>query len=258
MRALAAAEDGNVAVAKTDTTAKNLFPCATDFARIGSSKVPVSSPVACLASASVLAQKLLTPPNMKRLPLLPKICTLLLLFPALAQAHPGHDGHELTWDFSGGFAHPMSGWDHLLAMIAVGLWAAQLGGRARWLVPSSFVGVMALAAALGHFVGTLPGTEQGIAASILVLGLLIAMTARLPIAAGMALVGVFAIFHGVAHGAEIPATAGGFGYGAGFVVATTLLHGVGLGLGFALKKLPAVARLAGGAVAVAGALAFVL
>jgi urease accessory protein len=193
---------------------------------------------------------------MKRLLRLPKICALLLLFPALAHAHPGHDGHELTWDFSGGFAHPLSGWDHLLAMMAVGLWAAQLGGRARWFVPSAFVGVMALAAVFGHFYGTIPGTEQGIAASILILGLLIATAARLPVAAGMALVGVFAVFHGVAHGAEMPATAGGLSYGAGFVVATALLHAVGLGLGMALKKQPTLARFAGGAVA-AGALALV-
>jgi urease accessory protein len=179
---------------------------------------------------------------------------LPLLFPVLAQAHPGHD---LTWDFSGGFAHPFSGWDHLLAMTAVGLWAAQLGGRARWFVPAAFVSVMALAAAGGHFFGAIPGTEQGIAASIFVLGLLIATNARLSVAAGMMLVGGFAVFHGVAHGAEMPATAGGFSYGMGFVLATALLHAVGLGLGFALKTRPTVARLAGGAMAVVGGLALV-
>jgi urease accessory protein len=179
---------------------------------------------------------------------------LPLLCPVLAQAHPGHD---VTWDFAGGFAHPLSGWDHLLAMIAVGLWAAQLGGRARWLVPAAFVGVMALATAYGHFMGAIPGTEQGIAASILVLGLLIASTARLPVAAGMALVGCFAVFHGLAHGAEMPATAGGFSYGAGFMLATALLHAVGLRLGFALKSWPKVEALAGGVVAVVGGLALV-
>src|SRR5471032_3382046 len=167
-----------------------------------------------------MARKLLTLSRMKLSHRLALLGALPLLFPVLAQAHPGHD---LTWDFGGGFAHPLSGWDHLLAMTAVGLWAAQLGGRARWFVPSAFVGVMALAAVFGHFFGTIPGTEQGIAASILILGLLIATTARLPVAAGMALVGVFAVFHGVAHGAERPATAGGLGYGAGFVAATALL-----------------------------------
>ena len=148
--------------------------------------------------------------------------SLLLVAAPLAQAHPGHEGHDFTWDFSGGFAHPLSGWDHLLAMIAVGLWAAQLGGRARWLVPSAFVGVMALGAALGHAGLMFPGVEQGIAASVLVLGLLIATAVRLPVAAGMALVGLFAGFHGIAHGAEMPATAGGLSYGAGFILATAL------------------------------------
>ena len=117
-----------------------------------------------------------------------------------ASAHPGHDGdHDFNWDFSGGLVHPLSGLDHLLAMIAVGLWAAQLGGRARWLVPAAFVGVMALGAALGHAGMNFSGMEQAIAASVLVLGLLVARSVRLPVAAGMALVGVFALFHGLAR-----------------------------------------------------------
>jgi urease accessory protein len=179
------------------------------------------------------------------------------VLPVLAHAHPGHEGHELTWDFSTGVAHPLSGWDHLLAMIAVGLWAAQLGGRSRWLVPSAFVGVMALGAFLGHSGFTIPGTEQSVAASILVLGLLIATASRLPAAASMGIVGAFALFHGVAHGAEMPATASGVGYGAGFVAATILLHSAGLALGHALKGQPKAARYAGAAVALAGAVAFV-
>jgi urease accessory protein len=186
------------------------------------------------------------------------IALAALAFPLLAQAHPGHDGHELTWDFATGAAHPLSGWDHLLAMIAVGLWAAQLGGRSRWLVPAAFVGVMTVGAVLGHYGLALPGVEQGIAASLLILGLLIAAAVRLPTAAGMAIVGLFALFHGVAHGAEMPATAGGLTYGAGFVAATVLLHAIGLGLGLALRNQPKIARIAGGAVALAGAAAFVL
>jgi urease accessory protein len=178
--------------------------------------------------------------------------------PVLAQAHPGHDGHDITWDFTSGAAHPLSGWDHLLAMIAVGLWAAQLGGRSRWLVPTAFVSVMTIGAVLGHTGFALAGVEQGIAASILILGLLIAAAVRLPATASMAIVGLFALFHGVAHGAEMPATAGGFSYGAGFVAATALLHAIGLGLGMALKNHAKVARFAGGAVALAGAAAFVL
>jgi len=182
---------------------------------------------------------------------------ILLALPALAQAHPGHDGHELTWDFSGGFAHPFSGWDHLLAMIAVGLWAAQLGGRARWLVPAAFVSVMTLGAMLGHTGVIFLGVEQGIAASVLVLGLLVAAAVRLPIAAGVALVGVFAIFHGFAHGAEMPATAGALRYGAGFVVATALLHAAGVGLGVLAARTSANAtRYAGWAIAASGVLMF--
>lgn len=177
-----------------------------------------------------------------------------LLFPALAHAHPGHDGHELTWDFSAGAAHPLSGLDHLLAMVAVGLWAAQLGGRARWLVPAAFVGVMALGGALGQSgVVVVPGVEQGIAASVLVLGLLIAAAVRLPVAAGMALVGGFAVFHGFVHGAEMPAAASGLSYGAGFVAATALLHTAGVGLGLLAGNFSTRAtRFAGWGIAAAG------
>ena len=179
--------------------------------------------------------------------------------PVLAHAHPGHDGgHDLTWDFASGAMHPLSGWDHLLAMIAVGLWAAQLGGRSRWLVPTTFVSVMALGAMLGHAGFNLSGVEQGIAASIFVLGLLIAGAVKLPALASMALVGAFALFHGVAHGAEMPVSASGLSYGFGFVAATILLHLVGLGLGSALKNHEKTARFAGGAVAIAGAVAFAL
>jgi urease accessory protein len=178
--------------------------------------------------------------------------------PVLAHAHPGHDGHELTWDFTSGAAHPFTGWDHLLAMVAIGFWAAQLGGRSRWLVPAAFLGVMAVGAVAAQAGLALPGLEAGIAASLLVLGLFIAAAVRLPAAAGMAVAGGFALFHGLAHGAEIPATAGGLGYGAGFIAATALLHAAGLGLGGAFQSRPYVARFAGGAVALAGAAALVL
>lgn len=176
--------------------------------------------------------------------------------PVLAHAHPGHEGHDFNWDFTSGALHPLSGWDHLLAMIAVGLWAAQLGGRSRWLVPAAFVGVMTLGALLGRAGLAINGVEQGIAASILVLGLLIACAVKLPTIASMAIVGAFALFHGVAHGAEMPATASGLSYGIGFIAATAFLHLVGLSLGVALKNQEKVARITGGAVAVAGALAF--
>ncbi|EIP97466.1 hydrogenase/urease accessory protein [Opitutaceae bacterium TAV1] len=183
----------------------------------------------------------------------------LVVLPALAQAHPGHDGgHELTWDFGGGFAHPFTGWDHLLAMTAVGLWAAILGGRARWLVPSAFVGLMVTGAVVAISGFVIPGVEQGIAASLLALGLLIAFAVRLPVAAGMAVTGLFAIFHGMAHGAEMPASASAFSYASGFVVATVILHAAGLALGMALQKQTVIARVAGGLVAAGGLLAFAL
>ena len=178
--------------------------------------------------------------------------------PVLAHAHPGHEGHDLTWDFTSGASHPLSGWDHLLTMIAVGLWAAQLGGRSRWLVPASFVSVMALGSVLGQAGFHLSGMEQGIAASILVLGLLIAASVKLPATASMGFVGAFALFHGVAHGAEMPSSASGLSYGFGFLASTILLHLAGLGLGQALRNQPKAARFAGGAVAIAGAVAFAL
>jgi len=178
--------------------------------------------------------------------------------PVLAHAHPGHEGHELTWDFTSGAIHPLSGWDHVLAMMAVGLWAAQLGGRSRWLVPTAFVGLMTLGALLGHAGFAIAGVEQGIAASILILGVLIAGAVKLPVPACMAIVGAFALFHGVAHGAEMPGTASGLSYGIGFVASTIFLHAVGLGLGLVLTSEEKIARFAGGAVAIAGVLAFAL
>lgn len=148
-----------------------------------------------------------------------------------AQAHPGHGG-----GFASGFAHPLHGPDHLLAMLAVGLWAAQLGGRARWAVPAAFVGVMAVGGALGMAGAGLPLAERGIVASVLILGLLIAAAVRLPLAAGVAVVGIFALCHGYAHGAEMPETAAGAVYALGFAGATALLHGCGFGLGVLLQR----------------------
>lgn len=174
--------------------------------------------------------------------------TALALAPTLAHAHPGH----AAVDFAGGFAHPLLGSDHLLAMLAVGLWAAQLGGRARWLVPTAFVSVMTLGAALGMTGEHLPLVEQGIMTSVLVLGVLIAAAARLPLAASVALVGVCALFHGFAHGAEMPASASGLRYAAGFALATAALHAAGLGLAWVAGKTARLewVRLAGAAIAV--------
>jgi urease accessory protein len=174
----------------------------------------------------------------------------LLLVPTLAHAHPGHDGTG----FLHGFSHPLSGLDHLLAMLAVGLWAAQMGGRARWAVPATFVGVMALGGALGMAGLHLPMMESGIAASVLVLGLLVAASARLSLAAAMPLVAVFALFHGFAHGMEMPASASCFAYAAGFVLATAALHAAGIGLGMGIQRVTSapLVRFAGAAIAVVG------
>ncbi len=189
----------------------------------------------------------------------PKFQSLLslLLFFAAASAASAHPGHTPADGLASGFAHPLGGWDHLLAMLAIGVWAAQLGGRACWRVPAAFAGIMALSAVAGHFLGTASGIEQGIAASVLALGLLIGGAIRLPVVAGMALAGVFAIFHGVAHGAEMPATAGGLAYGAGFLAATVLVQAAGVGLGLASARFSRVApRLIGWGIAAAGVAMF--
>lgn len=176
----------------------------------------------------------------------------LASLPGSAAAHTGMAIDALgAHGLIAGFSHPFSGLDHLLAMIAVGLWAAQLGGRARWLVPTAFVGAMILGSVLGTMGIAVPWAEPGILASVLILGLLVAAGVRLPLAASALLAGVFALCHGHAHGAEMPALVAGLGYGAGFTVATIGLHVLGLGLGGALQRLRRTSRvyLAGAAVA---------
>jgi len=159
----------------------------------------------------------------------------LVLLPSLAEAHPGLPGH--THGFANGLLHPLTGLDHLLAMTAVGLWAAQRGGRALWLAPLSFVSVMALGGVLGMAgFGRIPFVEQAIAASVLTFGIFIASAAQLPLKASVAVIAAFALFHGYAHGAEMPATASGWLYGMGFVLATAGLHLLGIGLGLAAQS----------------------
>ena len=179
--------------------------------------------------------------------------------PTAAFAHPGGPGAH---GFPEGFLHPLGGLDHVLAMVAVGVLAARIGGRALWLVPLSFVGMMAVGGGLGMAGVSVPAVEGGIALSVLVLGLVLALGLTPPATAAMALVGFFAVFHGCAHGAEMPETASGLAYGAGFVLATLLLHAAGLVLGLALgRSKPAVAgraaQVAGGAMSVAGAVLLV-
>lgn len=174
-----------------------------------------------------------------------------LILPSLAHAHPGADH---THGFATGFTHPLGGLDHLCAMIAVGLWAAQMGGRALWAVPLTFVSVMVLGGMLGMSQVQIPFIETGIVASVLILGVLIAAAARLPLAASMVIVGLFAVCHGFAHGAEMPTSASGVLYALGFVIATTLLHSVGIAIGIGIQKIsqPVLVRFAGAAIVVCG------
>jgi urease accessory protein len=153
----------------------------------------------------------------------------LVFVPNLAFAHTGDGGLH-------GMLHPFTGIDHLCAMIAVGIWAAQTGGRTTWILPATFVSVMALGGLLGMAGIPLSFVEGGIFASLLVLGVLITAAIRLPAYAGMALVGGFALFHGYAHGVEMPQNAAGLNYALGFMFTTVLLHLAGIGLAFSLDK----------------------
>lgn len=154
-----------------------------------------------------------------------------------------------------GVAHPFGGFDHLLAMVAVGLWAAQIGGRALWRLPAAFVAVMAMGGFAGAAWGSLPMVEIGIAGSVLALGLFIALATRPSLALGVAIVGGFALFHGGAHGSELSQTASPWAYALGFIAATSALHVLGIGLGRLMKSRVAGAlRWSGGAIAAAGML----
>lgn len=163
-----------------------------------------------------------------------------------ALAHPGHEGGLV-----GGLAHPLTGFDHLLAMVAVGLWASQLGKRAMIVLPLLFPAVMAVGALMGANGVALPWVEAGIVASVVILGAVVALGVKPSLAVSAVLVGVFALFHGHAHGTELPAAGSALMYGAGFVVATLVLHAIGMGIGVAAKR-PLVMRYAGGAIAAAG------
>ena len=163
----------------------------------------------------------------------------LLVTTAPAFAHLNPDEHG---SFMAGFSHPLFGLDHILVMVAVGLWAAQIGGKALWGVPAAFVTTMAVGFGLALSGVDLPFVEPAILASVVALGLLVAMAVKLDMVASAAIVAVFALFHGHAHGGEL-GSAGALQFGVGFVAATALLHiaGIGLGLG--------IARLSGGAIA---------
>ncbi len=157
------------------------------------------------------------------------IALIGLFVPALALAHVGQG--ELSGGFIAGFAHPILGLDHVVAMVAVGLWGAQLGAPAIWILPVTFPLVMALGGLLGGLGVDLPGVEIAIAASAVVLGLMVTLALRPPLWVAGVLVGLFAIFHGYAHGAELPESANPLTYALGFVIATGGLHLVGILIG---------------------------
>ncbi len=180
-----------------------------------------------------------------------KIMIMLFFLPGMALAHTGVGD---TTGFMHGVGHPVGGADHLLAMIAVGIWAAQVGGRALWVVPCTFVGVMIVGGVLGFSGVPLLFIEEGILLSVLILGVLIAGAFKLPLIYSALIVGSFAIFHGFAHGAEMPVAITAASYTAGFALATATLHLAGVGLSIYMSRinLPAVSRFAGGAIAFSG------
>lgn len=173
------------------------------------------------------------------------------LLPGFAYAHVGAGA---AGGFLHGLMHPAFGLDHVCAMVAVGLWAAQMGGRAVWLMPLTFVGVMALGGALGMVGGALPFAEQGIVLSVLTLGVLVAAAVRLPLAVSGAVVGLFALCHGHAHGMEMPGAASAPAYAAGFLLTTAALHltGVLFGLGVQRAARQRLVPVAGAGIALCG------
>lgn len=175
----------------------------------------------------------------------------LLAASTAALAHVGDAGQA---SFTTGLAHPLGGADHVLAMIAVGLWAALAGGRSLWAWPVAFVAAMLVGGGLGMAGMDVPFVEPGILASIVVLGLLVALAVRAPLAAGAALVAAFGVLHGHAHGAEAPLAGSAAAYALGFALATAALHAVGISAGLAAVSLGRryFIRAAGGLSAVAG------
>lgn len=163
----------------------------------------------------------------------------LFCMPSIAFAHTGA---EAIGSFFHGFVHPLSGLDHVIAMVLVGLYAVQVGGKATWLIPGTFVLLMALGALFGHLGLQVPFVETGIAVSVVALGLAVAFAIKLPTTLIASLAGLFALFHGYTHGAEMPGATASGTYALGFLVATVLLHGVGMVLGTSTKTTLAVVR----------------
>ena len=176
----------------------------------------------------------------------------LLLSNLSAQAHIQQGG---ATGFATGFVHPWSGWDHILAMVAVGVWGVQLGQPAIWLLPVTFPIIMSLGGFLGLVGCPLPGTEVGIGLSALLLGLMVTTEARPPLWVAVLMVGIFGLYHGHAHGTELPPNEDGLSYSIGFVMATGCLHGVGITLGLVhyWKAGRIALRVAGVVIALGGA-----
>lgn len=177
------------------------------------------------------------------------VATLMWSVASLAFAH-GEGAHAHDAGLIAGLAHPFSGLDHLLAMVAVGLWAVQKGGRAMWALPVTFVCTIALGSALGVMGMALPGVEVGIALSVMVLGLVIAFQSRWSLQLACLIAGFFALFHGIAHGVEMPLATSPLGYGFGMMAATALLHGAGVMAGMKLHRF--LTRAAGVLISMAG------
>lgn len=174
----------------------------------------------------------------------------LLVTSSTAFAHPGHNVSGLA----AGLMHPFSGLDHLLAMLAVGLWAAQGGGRKIWLLPATFMTMLVVGAGIAMQWQSLPLIEAGIATSVLALGLLIALSLQFPVTLSVAVTTLFGLMHGYAHGLELPDSAAPFAYALGFLAATATLHLSGIAVGIATRQRYAfLAKSLGIAIAASGA-----
>ena len=171
----------------------------------------------------------------KTKPLLSRAGVLLVVTLGLTRTALAHTGTDTGLGLTSGFLHPLTGLDHLVAMVAVGLWGAQLGSPAIWILPITFPLIMALGGVLGIAGVALPLSELAIALSGIALGALIAFRARAPLALAMLVVGLFAIFHGYAHGLELPQAADPLAYAVGFVVATGMLHLCGIVIGLMVR-----------------------
>ena len=181
---------------------------------------------------------------MKRTVFLATAISLFAVSPALA-----HPGHTVAGDFTAGLMHPFLGLDHILAMLAVGLLAAQSSGKFRLILPTLFVAIMAVGGIVGLSALNVPYMEQGIVASVILLGAIVAFGGKLPLMVTGSMVAVFALFHGTAHGVEMPTDTTALAYGIGMLAASSVLHAAGIAAG---HFGPYLLRYAGAAVALAG------